>query len=965
MSRFFYLPLLLLVPLASIAEGTKELRPNPNNRGNLLLTTNAVYTDFAQFGAPPERQIKLRIVDTTETVYFGFNNKTDGGNFIQNVPYRILDPLGNIVIFDTMPGLGELGFINNWNEAVTGPNVNGNVNGYTPLSFEPKDTGDFVIEFDISNLPDRMNIHLIDFTVIDSADSVRTARLHSQGWQISTESFQNPFFGKVYPYDGGTAVYEVDFNSMIPYVFVINFNATGTQNTGDFVVDRQSVNGNFTYPEYEVFLNPPDSTLYPTQEQSISISAEVEKIDCATTEYCLRFSSTTEGELEGFIDLDKDGVFDPQDGEIDFSQVFEEPGTTCVPWDGTDANGNQVGAGEFQIISSFGFGVTHLPLYDVEHNRQGYIVDIIRPTNVPTPLLFWDDQNIEAGNTLGDNLVNLDGCNSVIQNGCHLWEDRGDINSSGNQTPETINTWWYATLEYDTVLYEIPEEFPVQLSFHTDTLEKGDKLVCAGDTLDFYIYNDGFSHFNDTIYTYKWWYNGSPMSDNLREQDQIVTGNATIVVEATENGNDVCISYDTLRVNAVNPIEIEATIIDENCAHDPGYLEVNITQGPIDAPFYWNDFQTNPTGLIGAIPAGTYLVSIGDSLLNPRCRLDTAFSIDSLLDIKIDTGLTTPTPCYSNDGTAIVLMDDPSRSYSYSWNGNSFQSSNALSNAAPGNQSISIRDNETGCTLDTLLNIPPEPFEAPVTKKDERCKNKKGEASIFPPSNGNFDIPWTPTSATTPTIENLSEGTYNVSLTATNNSTCRFETAITITNTDYEIYPDFSISEPLFGDQFGEGETIFFTNLTTDIDQATWYYGDGAEDNSINGEHVYDSIGNYSIRLVARDKNGCEGEIIKPIILLSKTPCDAALPTAFSPNNDGFNDDYGILGSVESLDLRIFNRWGELIFRTLEREKRWDGTFKGEETPIGVYPYTLMYECPNDEGKLIRIRKVGDVTLVR
>ena len=68
-------------------------------------------------------------------------------------------------------------------------------------------------------------------------------------------------------------------------------------------------------------------------------------------------------------------------------------------------------------------------------------------------------------------------------------------------------------------------------------------------------------------------------------------------------------------------------------------------------------------------------------------------------------------------------------------------------------------------------------------------------------------------------------------------------------------------------------------------------------------------------------------------------------PTAFTPNGDGMNDNYNInipenFQYIDKFEMKIFNRWGELIFTTSDREKGWDGKYKGVSQPEGTYIFT-------------------------
>ncbi len=114
-----------------------------------------------------------------------------------------------------------------------------------------------------------------------------------------------------------------------------------------------------------------------------------------------------------------------------------------------------------------------------------------------------------------------------------------------------------------------------------------------------------------------------------------------------------------------------------------------------------------------------------------------------------------------------------------------------------------------------------------------------------------------------------------------------------------------------------------------------------------------------TITAIVRSEKGCEATVSTTVYF----DCTRiVLPTAFSPNNDGINDNFGLLQTAfESFEhIRIFNRWGQMIFETSDANQRWDGIFKGETLPIGVYNYQIAATC---DGKTINHE--GKVTLVR
>ena len=91
-------------------------------------------------------------------------------------------------------------------------------------------------------------------------------------------------------------------------------------------------------------------------------------------------------------------------------------------------------------------------------------------------------------------------------------------------------------------------------------------------------------------------------------------------------------------------------------------------------------------------------------------------------------------------------------------------------------------------------------------------------------------------------------------------------------------------------------------------------------------------------------------------------PLAIRFPDAFTPNNDGLNDTFGAVGEgIEKFRLVIFNRWGNMIFESDHIEKRWDGTYKGEQVPPGAYNYEV-YAQGKEYGKL---HKAGTVVVTK
>lgn len=93
-----------------------------------------------------------------------------------------------------------------------------------------------------------------------------------------------------------------------------------------------------------------------------------------------------------------------------------------------------------------------------------------------------------------------------------------------------------------------------------------------------------------------------------------------------------------------------------------------------------------------------------------------------------------------------------------------------------------------------------------------------------------------------------------------------------------------------------------------------------------------------------------------------KPPLNLFIPNAFTPNGDGLNDTFGALcQGVDDYSIRLFNRWGELIFESNDVNSQWDGFYKGEKAMPGSYIYEVSASGFYDK----TINRKGTVTIIK
>jgi len=154
-----------------------------------------------------------------------------------------------------------------------------------------------------------------------------------------------------------------------------------------------------------------------------------------------------------------------------------------------------------------------------------------------------------------------------------------------------------------------------------------------------------------------------------------------------------------------------------------------------------------------------------------------------------------------------------------------------------------------------------------------------------------------------------------------------------------------------------------------------WEFGDGYSSTEFEPVHLYEEKGVYDIRLTVWTENGCVADSLAESAVTAEAPCNIELPNAFTPNLSGpssgkykgleaTNDIFfpAILqeGVVE-YQFEVYNKWGELIFATKDKEVGWDGYYRGVLNDVDIYVWKVKAKCVDGR----KIVKKGDVTLIR
>jgi gliding motility-associated-like protein len=360
----------------------------------------------------------------------------------------------------------------------------------------------------------------------------------------------------------------------------------------------------------------------------------------------------------------------------------------------------------------------------------------------------------------------------------------------------------------------------------------------------------------------------------------------------------------------------------------------------------------------------------GNLLLNPGTQCaDTIYlvftiapSVKANFDFKYDTCVAGP-----------ISFTDKSTSGSpitkWTWNFSDGSQSN-LKNPSylyntPGRKDVNLTvANGRGCTgtlTQTITWLPVPPLLVIEPSTFNGCSPATVVfKNLSKPIDSTYTIKWnfgdtTTGTAISPTHIYQKPGVYSVSLDVTSPIGCKtsrsFSQWITVkqgSKADFDYAPK-SITN--------FASTVTFTDKSKFTTRWQWFFDTKGYSGLQNPTFKFRDTGVYKITLITNNQFGCPDSISKLVDVIPQVTY--FLPNAFTPNDDGTNDDFRGKGFVEGMKnfrMQIFNRWGERIFETNDPLKGWNGqkNNKGEPSPQGVYLCLVTYTSPRGENRELR-----------
>ena len=460
-------------------------------------------------------------------------------------------------------------------------------------------------------------------------------------------------------------------------------------------------------------------------------------------------------------------------------------------------------------------------------------------------------------------------------------------------------------------------------------------------------------------YKYDWsTANGSGINNGQKDQTSLTAGLYHLVV--TDLNNCVTTKDITLTQPPVFITQLTTTNITcKSPGFNNGSIILNVSGGIAPYSYLWSNGAIIKD-LSGLTP-GNYMVTVTDfngCLKKDSARIDLPPTLNYTKNLTDYNGYNISCNGLAN-GYIHVDPTSGSAPFVYSWSGPSgfTATSKDISDLIAGSYQLLIVDSNE-CKASETFNLT-EPgklgmtFSLPSSTAGGFNINCAGDSTGYiniEPVNQvkTVDYLWAD-GIFGKTRTNLPAGNYSVIITDANN--CHASATITLIEPDSMMLV-FDISPPFCPDK---PDGTISTNVTGGVMGADYSYR--WSDNSTN--RILSNIPEGFYKVTVTDMNGCTLKDSVKVESLNES-C-LIIPNAISPNSDQINDvwNIGLIELYPSMEVKIFNRWGESIWRSEKGyPKPWDGTSNGAVLPIDSYHYII--DLHNGTKPL-----VGNVTIVR
>ncbi|WMJ71929.1 PKD domain-containing protein [Cytophagaceae bacterium ABcell3] len=507
------------------------------------------------------------------------------------------------------------------------------------------------------------------------------------------------------------------------------------------------------------------------------------------------------------------------------------------------------------------------------------------------------------------------------------------------------------------------------------TITQPERLVLSAEATDALCYGDSSGTASVSVtggvapYEYSW--NTSPAQISEDAMD-LPAGVYTVTVTDSSG------CQDTVSANVGQPdlivLNTESTGV--SCLDgDDGSASVSVTGGTAPFTYNWNTSPVQTTSTASELGVGEYIVTVLDA---NQCEMSDTVMLGSP-DMPV-ADFSSGTACLGDGPVSFTdLSVEPPGSEITEWEWSFGDPSSGNLN----HSDVQNPDHEYGSegifevTLTVITDkgcsdyiakpvevfpLPRAHFGSPSEGCAPLCVDFIDSSTVLSGTIESWE--WDLGDASAPeealsTEQNPSHcftevGSYDVSLRVVTDNGCLAELKV---NEFVKVHPD--PAAPVLDNERICTDTEDYQDIGVDEVEGYSYFWEQTFDSS--AVITVSEPGDYLLRIT--NQWGCSSEGTANV--RDVCPPRLFVGNAFSPDGDGINDLFTVHSAfIGDYQMLIFNRWGEIIFESRDVNEFWDGNYRGEPMPVGVYPWIIIYEGIAEEYRG-PYKKEGSVTIIR
>jgi len=543
----------------------------------------------------------------------------------------------------------------------------------------------------------------------------------------------------------------------------------------------------------------------------------------------------------------------------------------------------------------------------------------------------------------------------------YLWSPGEFLDDSMSSNPiatVTDDTWFYVTITQaslpgcqivDSILLLIPDDFDITT---------GDETVTSCD-FDEVSLTATITGNTNVVITWK------DVDGNILGTGPILLVNPTNTTTYIAMAMDTlgCIKADSVTVLKPDPT-FEVTITPDDTVYCYIQTITLVATSTVDVTFEWYNANIDLIGTGNTIDVTPGVYScfhvIGTDPLGCQAA-DTVCLSPTYFEVNIASA---GEDFCLGENTTLTASTTSTNGVTFEWfnaAGVSQGTGETLVVSPPVSSCYYLVGTDTlGCQDADTICINPISFNADISGDSGVCLGDQATITVTSNNGQTLTYLWDPTGSTDPSITVQPEVTTTYSVTVTNTE-FGCDTILSFTVEVFDFNPAIVID--------ADPDTVDLTkptqltvNQNPDFDYV-WEAIPPGEDIPPIYNPLVTPTESTTYCVTVTDDHGCTGTACIAVAVndLFCDDRDIFIPNAFTPNSSGVNDMLFVRSNfIATMELVIYNRWGEKVFSTTDQTIGWDGTYKSQLLAPDVFGYYLSVTCPNEE----TYTKKGNITLL-